>query len=111
MKKIIKNIINNIKTKNTNNIESIPYCKYTNFEIVFDVDLFNKWFKKPKPDKYTNIGIFGRVDKLSDEFFYEYFESYIDIHNGSMFAYSYDPIKFVKFKDMVKKDWLEKNKI
>lgn len=79
-----------------------------NMEEIFNVENFNKWFLNPENGSYANIGIFLRLDKLSDSFFFEYFE-FQGIKKGSDFAYGENYAKFRNLVEQVRTDW--KNKI
>ncbi|SRR6266403_2598350 len=87
------------KSQNKTSIKSI--------EEIFNVTNFNNWFINPDNGSYANHGIFLRLDKLCDSFFFEYFE-FQGVKKGSDFAYNENYTKFRVFVEQVRLNWISK---
>ena len=78
--------------------------------IVFNVDNFNKWFCDPNNKaKYSNAGIFLRIDKLSDSQIADYLVKCYGVPKYGPYLWSQPTWKMIdEFHKEIRKDWVSK---
>jgi len=80
------------------------------YDIILNVDNFNKWFNDPNKSKdiYAHPGIFLRLDKLSEHHFDDYFKSCAGVDDLEHFKNDLTYSEYCDFEYIVRMDWKSK---